>query len=161
MDIICWGLLFSIGVSDAQKHRIPNKLVLILLVFVLSNVLFFEEKNQLWNHFLGAGVAFTVCFLLYKFKAMAAGDVKLFFVVGLWVGMDNLGDTSILILLAGGVIGVFYMAYYLANTDISLIKSTQGYYTDKMTLGINKRSRMVIPLAPAIVIGLACFYYFN
>ncbi|MDW3189879.1 prepilin peptidase, partial [Vibrio sp. Vb0932] len=39
-ELVIWSLLIAIGVSDAQKHRIPNKAVLLLLVAVTANVLY-------------------------------------------------------------------------------------------------------------------------
>ncbi len=46
-ELVIWSLLIAIGVSDAQKHRIPNKAVLLLLVAVTANVLY-SPSVSLW-----------------------------------------------------------------------------------------------------------------
>ncbi|NMU85505.1 prepilin peptidase, partial [Vibrio parahaemolyticus] len=74
-ELVIWSLLIAIGVSDAQKHRIPNKAVLLLLVVVTANVIY-SPTTSLMDHAYGGLVAFAVCFALYLVKAMAGGDVK-------------------------------------------------------------------------------------
>ena len=75
-ELLIWSLLVAIGVSDAQKQRIPNKSVLMLLVAVTANVIYNPATSGL-DHLYGGLVAFAVCFVLYLFKVMAGGDVKL------------------------------------------------------------------------------------
>ncbi|NAW59250.1 MULTISPECIES: A24 family peptidase [unclassified Vibrio] len=157
IDYVFWSVLLVIGVSDAQKHRIPNKLVLTLLLVVIVSIAA-DPAGPLLDHLSGFFIAFTVCLLLYITRVMAAGDVKLLAVVGLWVGVSQLADTAIWIVLAGGMVGVFYLALFLAESRGTLYQNVVGYVYQKATPG-SQKTRLVIPFAPVIVIGLALQSY--
>ncbi|MFY2160983.1 A24 family peptidase [Vibrio alginolyticus] len=157
-ELIIWSLLIAIGVSDAQKHRIPNKAVLMLLVAVTANVIYNPATTGL-DHLYGGLVAFAVCFALYLFKVMAGGDVKLLAVIGAWLGLSNLGEASIGIILAGGIVGIFYLMLHVSSTSVALSHQIKGYCLEKVTPGCRSSKPLVIPFAPIIVIGLAYFSY--
>ncbi|MBA5762303.1 prepilin peptidase [Vibrio sp. 404] len=154
-----WGLLLAIGVSDAQRHRIPNKMVLLLLIITICHI-FLYGIEQWMDHLLGGLLAFIVSLLFYWKRAMAAGDVKLLFVVGLWLGMDKLAGASACIILAGGVIGCFYLVQFLALSGISWQHNIKSYYYQRVSFKFQHQTRLVIPFAPAVVIGLASYNYF-
>lgn len=157
--LLFWGLLLAIGVSDAQRHRIPNIMVLMLLLVTVVFIITFAGEEWL-EHLLGGLTAFGVSLLFYWKRAMAAGDVKLLFVIGLWVGLSRLADISIAIILAGGVIGCFYLAHYIAHTGISFQHNARSYYYQRMSFKYQHQTKLVIPFAPAVVIGLASYNYF-
>ena len=157
--LLFWGLLLVIGVSDAQRHRIPNVMVLLLLLVTIVFIAIFNSGQWL-DHVLGGLTAFAVTLLLYWKRAMAAGDVKLLFVVGLWLGLSQLAAASIAIILAGGVISCFYLAQYLACSGISLQHNARSYYYQRVSFKYQHKTQLVIPFAPAVVIGLASYYYF-
>ncbi|MHC6528238.1 A24 family peptidase [Vibrio proteolyticus] len=157
VECLIWSLLVAVGVSDAQKHRIPNNLVLTLLLVVIVSIAI-DPAGQIIDHLIGFLVAFAVCLLLYITRVMAAGDVKLLAVVGLWVGVSQLADTAIWIVLAGGMVGVFYLALFLAESRGTLYQNVVGYVYQKATPG-SQKTRLVIPFAPVIVIGLALQSY--
>ncbi|OLQ87151.1 hypothetical protein BIY22_11320 [Vibrio panuliri] len=153
-----WSLMFVIGVSDAKNQRIPNKLV--VLLFVVSCVhVFSYGTTDATDHLTGAFIAFCGALVLYWRKAMAAGDVKLLFVIGFWVGFDQLLPVLAAIIMAGGVVSCFYLAQFLATSQLSLQQNLQGYYYYRTTYKFSHRTKLVIPFAPAIVIGLASYYY--
>lgn len=160
LEIVIWSLLFAIGVSDAQKHKIPNKAVLLLLVVVAASVVLVPNSNGL-DHLYGGLVAFAVCFVLYLCKVMAGGDVKLLAVLGAWIGLSNLGAASIGIVMAGGVVSLFYLALHIASSTINLSDQVKGYCLEKVTPGLKASKPLVIPFAPVSVIGLAYFSYLN
>ncbi len=79
--IVVWSILFVIGVYDAREYRIPNYMVVILLVVSLLASLMtaqiVNDNSRLLNQTLGFIVTFFIGLLLYILKVMAAGDVKL------------------------------------------------------------------------------------
>ncbi|ROV60147.1 prepilin peptidase [Vibrio ponticus] len=159
IELTFWGVLLAIGVSDAQRHRIPNTMV-IMLLSVTCLFLILYGRDEWSDHLLGGLIAFVVSLFLYWKRAMAAGDVKLLFVVGLWIGLDKLSGAAMSIILAGGVISCFYLAIYLAQTGVSFQHNLRSYYYQRVSFRFQHKTKLVIPFAPAVVIGLASYNYF-
>ncbi|CDT40517.1 A24 family peptidase [Vibrio coralliirubri] len=170
---VFWALLIAVSVYDVEKHRIPNKiLILFLFVYLLSMF----NSNYTFDWFLMSLFGFVAffCFglLLYFLRAMSAGDVKLLGIVGMYLGWGQLLDASYFILLSSGVIGTFYLLYNFSNSSSLSIK---GYFENKMlTLGgvapvLDKSASLharyshkaTMPFAPSVVIGLAMYSYFT
>ncbi|WP_010449991.1 A24 family peptidase [Vibrio rotiferianus] len=158
MDLLVWGLLIAIGVSDAQRHRIPNKYVLVLFLVVVASLISTPSTDWL-DHVKGGVVTFFICFGLFMVRAMAGGDVKLLAVIGVWLGLSRIGDAMMWVILAGGIVGLFYAALNIASSDKSLSHQVRGYCLRKVTPGFRHESHLVIPFAPVIVIGLAYYSY--
>ncbi len=158
MSLIVWVLLIVIGVSDAQRHQIPNRLVGMLLLAVLAD-LYFQQDVVVSFNIKGMLVTFAVGFLLYLGRLMAGGDVKLLTVLGLWLGAETMWSVTPFIIVAGGVLGAFYLALYVASSSHSVGEHMRAYAVQKVTPGWKSKQPLVIPFAPAIVIGLA--YYFH
>lgn len=157
---LVWGILLVTGVSDAQRHRIPNQLVGILLLVVLADLCL--KSNVEWVlHFKGFLVTFSVGFLIYLMRAMAGGDVKFLAVVGLWLGAETMWQATPYIIVSGGVVGFFYLALHMASTYEPILKQVKAYVVQKVTPGWKSRQPLVIPFAPAIVIGLAYYFYIH
>lgn len=158
MDLLVWGLLIAIGVSDAQRHRIPNKYVLVLFLVVVASLIS-TPSTDWFDHVKGGVVTFFICFGLFMLRAMAGGDVKLLAVVGVWLGLSRIGDAMMWVILAGGIVGLFYAALHIASNDKPLSHQVRGYCLRKATPGFRHESHLVIPFAPVIVIGLAYYSY--
>src|SRR6266496_5045609 len=82
-------LAIAITYMDVRYRRIPNKLVLIILIggLVLNTV--FNGWNGLLASVGGCGIAFGLMFLLHLFGTMGAGDVKLCAAVGSVIGVAH------------------------------------------------------------------------
>jgi prepilin peptidase CpaA len=158
MILIIWTLLTAIGVSDAQRHRIPNNLVFFLLLAVLAS-LCLKQDMEVWLHLKGMLITFALGFLLYLGRLMAGGDVKLLTVLGLWLGAETMWSVTPFIIVAGGVIGGFYLAMHFASSSYSITEHARAYTVQKVTPGWKSKQPLVIPFAPAIVIGLAYYFY--
>ncbi|WP_282065213.1 A24 family peptidase [Vibrio rotiferianus] len=158
MDLLVWGLLIAIGVSDAQRHRIPNKYVLVLFLVVVASLIS-TPSTDWFDHVKGGVVTFFICFGLFMVRAMAGGDVKLLAVIGVWLGLSRIGDAMMWVILAGGIVGLFYAALNIASNDKPLSHQVRGYCLRKVTPGFRHESHLVIPFAPVIVIGLAYYSY--
>ncbi|MCA0934768.1 A24 family peptidase [Vibrio alginolyticus] len=158
MILIIWALLIAIGVSDVQRHRIPNQAVGVLLLAVLLDA-YLRTDIVWWVHLKGFLVTFFVCFGFYITRVMAAGDVKLLAVIGLWLGATDMLQVVPFIIVAGGVIAFFYLAHYMAYTTEPLVKQVKTYAVQRATPGWKAQQPLVIPFAPAIVVGLAYYFY--
>lgn len=166
--IATWSILFIIGIKDAEKHRIPNKLLFILILLVIIEwVAMNPSLAILQEKALGGILMFAIGLLLFCLKAMAPGDVKLLAVVGFLVGLPQLQSVGYWIIISAGLVGVFYAFYYSIESPRFGNRSKKN--TNKLTiqqeaLMLATRNtvmkKTVMPFAPAVVIGLALHQYF-
>ncbi|MDN2667560.1 prepilin peptidase [Vibrio splendidus] len=168
-----WGLVFLIAVYDVEKHRIPNKiLILFLFLYLLSMLNDNFTLSALVSSLTGSAVFFSAGLFLYFLRAMSAGDVKLLGVIGLYIGWGSLLDVSYYILVASGMIGSLYLLYNRVNNSEMTVRR---YYEEKLMLvnGISPdikgkpvvhsrySNKVTMPFAPSVVIGLAMYSYFT
>ncbi len=77
--------LFLAALGDFHKRKIPNWWILFGLsigfLFLLE-----EGKEAVLNGIIGMCLPYALLFLLYSFRVLGAGDVKLLMVVGLFLG---------------------------------------------------------------------------
>ena len=90
--------------TDLKSRRIPNWLTLPALpVGLIAQAVY---GDGFWQGLLGALGGFVALFALFAVGAGGAGDVKLFTVVGSFVGIRNLVVVFVLVALIGGVAAV-------------------------------------------------------
>ncbi|WP_136483407.1 A24 family peptidase [Vibrio sp. H11] len=159
LSIVGWSLLIVIGVSDAKEHRIPNSLVVTLLLIILLETFIFQFNDNWTAVFLDSLFGFLMCFgigvLIYVSRVMAAGDVKLLAAIGLSVGMGSLAEYAQFVILSCILVGFMYLTLNRIDTVSLHTKKREQYGL----ISDNKISYM--PLAPVFIISLAMFQYFS
>ncbi|NAZ91287.1 A24 family peptidase [Vibrio toranzoniae] len=172
-SLVFWALLIIVSVYDVDKHRIPNKVLILFLLLYLFLMLndgfsFYELVHSL----TGAVVLFSLGLILYFLRAMSAGDVKFLGVIGLYVGWGSLLDVTYYILIASGVIGAFYLLYNRANNSEITVRrylEEKLMFVSGISPNVNNESvvhsrysnKVTMPFAPSVVIGLAMYSYFT
>lgn len=104
-------LVLSISYMDVRYRRIPNKLVLTILLGGIVVNAYFGAWHGLASSFGGAAIAFGIMFLFHLFGTMGAGDVKLFAAIGAVLGSSLVLPTFLIVALTGGILAVFKMVY--------------------------------------------------
>lgn len=163
-----WPILIVIAITDLSEHKIPNKL-LMLLFFLQSVALVTNAADGFLNFLLGAVVLFSASLLLYVVGAMSPGDVKLLGTVGFIVGFEALLPVMFWILMSAGLISLLYLAYnlsFLGITNPLVIISELKLYTRTNDASADTNpwrygTKLTMPFAPAVVIGLAMYSYFH
>lgn len=155
--ISVWVILLLISFYDLSENRIPNKLLVLLLIF---GFFYGFQEVGLKEQALGLLLYFSSGLILYFIKVMSAGDVKLLGVIGMIFGASSIVDVGYYILMASGLIGTMYLFLFKVNTlefqgcSLSvnpLNKQIHARYKEKITM----------PFAPSVVIGLAMYSYFT
>src|SRR5438552_3509789 len=90
--------------TDLRSRRIPNWLTLPALPIGLTAQTVYGDG--FWQGLFGALGGFVALFALFAVGAGGAGDVKLFAVVGSFVGIRHLAPVFVLVALIGGVAAV-------------------------------------------------------
>ncbi len=96
--------------TDWTSWRIPNRLVAGSAAAALMLAAFAPDGIGLRQCFAGAAVGFALFLPLYAVKGMAAGDVKLMAVIGMYVGPWMVIDIALMTCLIGGVWALVVMA---------------------------------------------------
>ena len=90
------------GWTDWTSWRIPNRLTAGSAAAAVMLAAFAPDGIGLRECLIGAAVGFSVFLPLYLVKGMAAGDVKLMAVIGMYVGPWEVIDIALLTCLIGG-----------------------------------------------------------
>ena len=94
---------------DVRYRRIPNVLVLSLLIGGLTLNICFGGFSGALTSLEGFALAFLPMFLIHMFGAMGAGDVKLFAAVGSVIGVSMVPMTFVVVVMLGAVLAVYTM----------------------------------------------------
>lgn len=94
---------------DVRYRRIPNVLVLALLIGGLIINISFGGFGGALHSLQGFALAFVPMFLIHLFGAMGAGDVKLFGAVGAVIGVSMVPMTFVLVVMLGAVLAIYTM----------------------------------------------------
>jgi prepilin peptidase CpaA len=105
-------LLCTAAVFDTWKFIIPNAITVALIaLFVVTSLLLPDDMGwRDWLEHIGAAAAVLAGgAVLFAFKKMGGGDVKLMTAVAFWAGFGQLADLLLYIALAGGALGIGLM----------------------------------------------------
>lgn len=105
-------LIGTASITDIKSRRIPN--VLTFTCAGLGLLYFFISAGLTGLLFSGIGLTcgFVVLLLLYLFKVVGAGDVKLFAALGAWVGAATVWNIFVYSILFGGFIGLALLLFH-------------------------------------------------
>ncbi|HZZ30956.1 MAG TPA: prepilin peptidase [Phenylobacterium sp.] len=99
------GVLAWAAISDIRWRRIPNRVVLSILVLFVPWTLA-SGGIELASALVAGVVAFAVGYGLYAFKVMGAGDAKLFASLALFAGLAHLTTFALATVWTGGVLAI-------------------------------------------------------
>ncbi len=129
--------IWPIAYIDLKTMRIPNSFIILGLICraLILPFEFLMGEERIWTVLLSEGVAAAallvaslLCTLLIK-NSIGFGDMKLFVVMGLFLGMDGIWSAVFLSLIASFVIAV------------------------TLLIAKKKTKKDAIPFGPAIVLG--------
>lgn len=113
--IVAWvfvSLLVIITITDVHYQLIPNR-ILLFFVIILILLRTFIQTEPWYDAFLGGIVGFTLLLLiaLVSKGGMGGGDIKLFGVIGLVLGLSGTLMTLFIAALLGSFVGLLLMAF--------------------------------------------------
>jgi len=142
---------------DVRYRRIPNLLVLGLLIGGLTINISFGGFNGALTSLEGFALAFLPMFLIHLFGAMGAGDVKLFGAVGSVIGVSMVPMTFVVVVMLGAVLAIYTMLR--AGTIFSTLHGVLRIFVGIMPgwemprFAIPPDRKHTIPYGVAIMLG--------
>ena len=104
-------LSLAITYMDVRYRRIPNKMVLVILISGITLNSFFNGWHGLLASLGGLALAFGAMFFLHLFGTMGAGDVKFFAAIGSVIGSSLVPKTFLIVAITGGVLAICKMIH--------------------------------------------------
>jgi prepilin peptidase CpaA len=100
-------LLLAGCVSDVRSRKIPNELVLVILVggwvFALLSA---DPWRAVRLSLAGTTIGFAIWIGFYVLGAIGAGDVKFFAAVGAWLGPSLTWRAALVAAVVGGILAI-------------------------------------------------------
>jgi len=100
------GLLAWAVVSDFTSLRIPNRLSLAVAVLFVAHVLAAPAPVDWLGGLLMALIVFVIATVLFHFRVMGGGDVKLMAAIALWAGPHGILGFLVVTSLVGGLLAL-------------------------------------------------------
>jgi prepilin peptidase CpaA len=122
-------------VMDFKSGRISNRLIALALLTGLVFRIFGAGYIGIVHFLVNISVPVILLFLLFQMRALGAGDIKLFSVVGSFVTIRQLGYIMVAAFLAGAVIGAGKLVY------------------EKIRFGCRRQKKTLIHFSMPILIG--------
>lgn len=138
-------------VFDMRTHRIPNWLSGLTAGIALLFQGFQFGMFGLLDAFLGCLLGFLIFLPFYLLKAFAAGDVKAMAVIGLFLGPKDVLLASLLTLISGGVIGLYYLWRFSGSVQRAALRLL-GMKCSAVTWGGHKASAVPIELRVSVFV---------
>jgi prepilin peptidase CpaA len=163
MQAISWWPVFIAviiaTISDIRSRKIPNWLVIPLLLSGLSFSAIVEGWHGLGQSVLGILLASVAVGVFYLLGGMGMGDVKLCAAIGAWIGPAQLGLALVLTGFAGGLMalgwaicGGFLLEALQGAGDLIVGMRKRGLRPHETLVLANAATRRM-PYAPAIAAG--------
>lgn len=164
-DYLLFIFLIIAFVLDVRHHKLPNWLTASGMLIGIVYHLISNGIDGLIFSFLGLLVAGGIFLILYIFKAIGAGDVKLFAAIGSFVGIKMVLYMMMYSIIFGGIIGIIILLF--TKTFLSKITIALFAFIDSVTsksLGkledfkVNKATKF--PFMYAVIPAVAFTYYY-
>ena len=128
-NLIALPFLVCAVYTDLKKTRISNRLIISGLIVGFIFRIFTEGLNGIW--FFSINIFIPVIFLnlLFQMRALGAGDIKLFSMLGAYISIDVLLRLMVLAFVIGAFMGICKIIYQFAFLKYELGKLTQIHFS--------------------------------
>ncbi len=127
---LCTALVFAL--IDIRKREVPVKAVMILALPALAYALITGFGSAV----LGALTGFLLTFIMFMLGALGGGDVKLYTLLGCFLGAQAAACSLVIALFACAVVGAVMILITLVRRSGKDIRTMQTPFVPFMFLGI-------------------------
>lgn len=133
-------ILLLVVIGDMRNYKVKNSLILIGVILSFICSVLEGGINSLNYWFFGISGPIIILFLLFVFKVLGAGDIKLFSVIGGFFGIHFVLKVIVAAFVIGAILAIFHFIrhkdlmsrlQYLAKYFSKLLKEKQikSYYS--------------------------------
>ena len=138
--------IFILGISsiyDLVSRRVPNYLTGVAAMIGLVYPWLEISNVSVISSYLGGLFGLLLFLTPYSLGVMGAGDVKLFGVTSLFIGIEKILSLGLYVSISGGLLAIFYL----------IKQETRNCIINKQ-IDIQKATEIQLPYAVAIFVGL-------
>ena len=115
--------------SDLKTFKIPNDLLIPFLSAAFVYRLLVPEAGGMAEGLAGMILPFLILWLFFRFRKIGAGDIKLFCVLGMFMGPANILWCMLWSFLCGGIISAAELLIYRIEPKKSILKINAAVLT--------------------------------
>lgn len=120
---------------DFGNEKISNRLIVSGLFWGLAFRLLGEGSAALVHFLVNISIPVILLFLLFQMRAVGAGDIKLFSVVGGFLTTEQLLYVMFAAFAAGAVIGLIKLLYRVRTTGYQIGTITVIHFSTAILIG--------------------------
>lgn len=129
MYLILLGFLFCAVYTDMTQTRIRNRLIAFGLFIGLVFRLWQEGSIGVFIYVVNIFIPVILLFLLFQIRALGAGDIKLFSMLGAFISTEQLLKVMVLAFCIGALMGICKIVYQFIFQRLELGKLTQIHFS--------------------------------
>jgi len=165
-QILALLIAFLATCMDVTTEKIANKAIVIFIFIGIIYQTSIHGVIGIWYYLKGAGVPLLMLFLLFVFRMLGPGDIKLLSVLGGIIGVGPIIKCIILSFLFGAILAVAFMVVcgnwrerlrYLTGYITRIIKTKEitAYYKAGMQM---ENFHFSIPIFMSIILYTGGLY---
>lgn len=120
---------------DFGNEKISNRLIVSGLFWGLAFRLLGEGSAALVHFLVNISIPVILLFLLFQMRAVGAGDIKLFSVVGGFLTTEQLLYVMFAAFAAGAVVGLIKLVYRVRTTGYQIGTITVIHFSTAILIG--------------------------
>ena len=102
-------VLTAASLYDLTRYQVPNALMASALCISLFRLFELQEVSLLFSWLAGIFIPFILCFIFYRCHMIGASDIKLFSVIGSFVGVNRICSIMVTALFFGAAMAIVKM----------------------------------------------------
>ncbi|WP_026906273.1 A24 family peptidase [Paucisalibacillus globulus] len=163
--IILFLFLIVASFYDIKYNRIPNWLNVSGVIIGIVYHLIFNQLDGFIHSITGMFVGGGVLFILYLFKAIGAGDVKLFAAIGALAGVLFTLYSIMYSIIFAGIIGLIILLFtktFFINMTLAFLHIKESIQKrdltplDEFKNNISNRFPFIYAVVPGVIVS---YYY--
>lgn len=163
--ILLFIFLIFASYFDIKEHRLPNWLNLMAALIGIGYHFITNQLDGFLHSFIGMTVSFIILLILYIFKALGAGDVKLFAAIGALTGPLFSLYAIMYTIIYAGIIAIFILLFtrtFLINLTLLFIHMKESIMKQSLTPLDEFKNNISnrFPFIYAVIPGVLTAYYY-